>query len=110
VPGFVDLQVNGFAGVDLLLVDELVARGGEVTGEHGRLAGSTLTLAQAVRNLHALGVPLEDALAAASGVPARLAGRPDLGRLEPGAPADVVVLDDRLEVQRVLLGGVASAA
>ena len=76
-----------------------------VTGERGRLAGSLLTLAQAVRNLHALGVPLAGALHAASGVPARVAGRPDLGRLEPGVPADVVVLDDRLEVQRVLLGG-----
>ena len=79
--------------------------GGAVVGERGRLAGSALTMAQAVRNLHALGVPLADALHAASAVPARVAGRPDLGRLEPGAPADVVVLDDRLEVQRVLLGG-----
>jgi N-acetylglucosamine-6-phosphate deacetylase len=79
--------------------------GGAVTGERGRLAGSVLTMGQAVRNLHALGVPLADALHAASAVPARAARRPDLGRLEPGAPADVVVLDDRLEVQRVLLGG-----
>jgi N-acetylglucosamine-6-phosphate deacetylase len=82
--------------------------GGVVTGERGRLAGSALTMAQAVRNLHALGVPLADALHAASAVPARIAGRPDLGRLEPGAPADVVVLDDRLEVERVLLGGAAA--
>ncbi len=79
--------------------------GGVVTGRRGGLAGSVLTLAQAVRNLHALGVPLAEALDAAAAVPARAAGRPDLGRLEPGAPADVVVLDDRLEVQRVLLGG-----
>jgi N-acetylglucosamine-6-phosphate deacetylase len=85
--------------------DPVVSEGGVVRGERGRLAGSALTLAQAVRNLHGLGVPLADALAAASTVPARHAGRPDLGRLEPGAPADVVVLDDRLEVARVLLGG-----
>ena len=49
----------------------------------------------------------EEALGAASSVPARIAGRPDLGRLAVGAPADVVVLDDRLEVQRVLVAGVA---
>jgi N-acetylglucosamine-6-phosphate deacetylase len=79
------------------------ADGGEVRGEHGRLAGSRLTLAEAVRNLHALGVPLEDALAAATSIPAALADRPDLGVLTPGARADVVVLDDALEVQRVLL-------
>jgi N-acetylglucosamine-6-phosphate deacetylase len=81
------------------------SEGGVVRGARGRLAGSALTMAQAVRNLHALGVPLADALTAAATVPARVAGRPDLGRLEPGAPADVVVLDDRLEVERVLLGG-----
>jgi N-acetylglucosamine-6-phosphate deacetylase len=59
----------------------------------------------AVRNLHALGIALEEALAAASAVPARIAGRLDLGRLAPGAPADVVVLDDNLEIARVLVQG-----
>ena len=81
------------------------ASGGEVKGGHGRLAGSKLTMAEAVRNLHALGVPLAEALAAATSIPAALAGRPDLGRLAPGQPADVVVLDDALEVRRVLVAG-----
>jgi N-acetylglucosamine-6-phosphate deacetylase len=40
-------------------------------------------------------------------VPARILGRPDLGVLEPGGLADVVVLDDRLEIVRVLCGGEA---
>jgi N-acetylglucosamine-6-phosphate deacetylase len=81
------------------------ATGGVVRGEEGMLAGSALTMIEAVRNLHALGAGLEDALSAASSVPARIAGRADLGRLAPGAPADVVVLDDRLEIQRVLVEG-----
>jgi N-acetylglucosamine-6-phosphate deacetylase len=34
-----------------------------------------------------------------------MARRPDLGRIEPGARADLVILDDSLERQRVLLGG-----
>jgi N-acetylglucosamine-6-phosphate deacetylase len=55
--------------------------------------------------VHELGVPLSEALVAASEVPARIARRPDLGRLAPGAPADVVVLDDNLELVRVLVGG-----
>jgi N-acetylglucosamine-6-phosphate deacetylase len=58
-----------------------------------------------VRNLHALGAELEDALAAASLVPARIAGRDDLGRLRVGAPADVVVLDDRLELVSAMVAG-----
>ena len=81
------------------------AQGGVVRGPEGQLAGSVVTMIEAVRNLHALGVALDKALGAASSVPARIAGRPDLGRLEPGAPADIVVLDDRLEVVRVLLEG-----
>jgi N-acetylglucosamine-6-phosphate deacetylase len=81
------------------------AADGVVRGPDGQLAGSALTMIAAVRNLHTLGVPLEQALAAASAVPARVARRPDLGSIAPGSPADVVVLDDRLEIQRVLVGG-----
>ena len=79
---------------------------GVVRNEAGSLAGSTLSMLDAVRNSHALGIPLAAALAAATEAPARMARRPDLGRITPGAPADLVVLDDSLEIQRVLLQGV----
>ena len=69
------------------------------------LAGSTVTMIEALRNLVQLGAPLAGALSATSEVPARVAGRGDVGRLEPGAVADVVVLDDSLEIQRVLAAG-----
>jgi N-acetylglucosamine-6-phosphate deacetylase len=69
------------------------------------LAGSTVPMIEGVRNLVALGAPLEAALSAASEVPARIAGRAELGTLEPGATADIVVLDDRLEIVRVLVAG-----
>jgi N-acetylglucosamine-6-phosphate deacetylase len=87
------------AGVDFE-VENGVAR----SADHV-LAGSTVPMIEAVRNLVALGAPIEAALAAATEVPARIAGRPDLGVLEPGARADVVVLDDGLEIVRVLVGG-----
>ena len=83
----------------------LVSSEGVVRGPEGQLAGSVLTMIDAVRNVVALGIPLEEALTAAAAVPAGIAGRPDLGRLAPGAPADVVVLDDRLEITRVLVQG-----
>jgi N-acetylglucosamine-6-phosphate deacetylase len=79
--------------------------GGEVKGGHGRLAGSKLTMAEAVRNLHALGVPLEDAVGAATEVPARVLRLPAAGRIGIGLPADVVVLSDELEIERVLVEG-----
>ena len=69
------------------------------------LAGSALALIEAVRRLHALDVPLADAVGAATAVPARIARRPDLGSLRLGADADIVVLDDALEIRTVFVGG-----
>jgi N-acetylglucosamine-6-phosphate deacetylase len=88
----------------------VVSSGGAVRGADGRLAGSVLTMLDAVRGVHALGIALEEALTAATAVPARIAGRPDLGRLAPGAPADVVVLGDDLEIVRVLVAGAERVA
>jgi N-acetylglucosamine-6-phosphate deacetylase len=80
--------------------------GGVVRNGSGSLAGSTLTMPDAVRNLHALGFPLLTALRAATEAPARMVRRPDLGRIEPGARADLIVLDEALDLDQVLLGGV----
>ena len=84
---------------------EVEVSNGVVRRADSVLAGSTVSMIDAIRNLVALGAPVEGALAAASEVPARIAGRRDVGRLEPGSPADVVVLDDRLELKRVLAAG-----
>jgi N-acetylglucosamine-6-phosphate deacetylase len=75
--------------------------------EDGVLAGTVLTMIEAVRNVHALGISFEDAIGAATSVPARIVGRPDLGVLEPGGAADIVVLDDALEIVDVLSAGEA---
>jgi N-acetylglucosamine-6-phosphate deacetylase len=85
--------------IEVVVTDDVVRR------EDGVLAGSTLTMPQAVRNLVAAGAPLEQALEAASTVPGRVLGLPQLGRLFPGGPADVTVLDDRLDVLRAIVGG-----
>ena len=73
-------------------------RDGAVRLADGTLAGSVLTMDEAVRNLVASGADWKDAVHAASTAPARLLRRDDLGRLEPGAPAHVTVLDDDLRV------------
>jgi N-acetylglucosamine-6-phosphate deacetylase len=59
----------------------------------GTLAGSTLTLDQALRNLVALGLSVAEAAARCSTFAARYLGLADRGVLQPGAWADVVGLD-----------------
>lgn len=74
--------------------------------EEDSLAGSTLTMDQAVRNLVKLGVPLPDAVRAATLVPARVLGlERRKGSLEPGKDADLVLLDMDLNVRTVLIKG-----
>ncbi|MFS2292038.1 MAG: N-acetylglucosamine-6-phosphate deacetylase [Actinomadura sp.] len=58
----------------------------------GTIAGSGLRLDEAVGNAVGLGVGVAAAVDAASRVPADLVGRPDLGRIAPGAAADLVWL------------------
>src|SRR6266540_1765701 len=84
---------------------QVAVENGVARNAHQVLAGSTVCMIDAVRNLISLGASVEDALAAATSVPARIAGRPELGTLAPGSAADVVVLDDRLEIVRVLVRG-----
>lgn len=75
--------------------------------EDGALAGSTLTMDRALRNMVELaGVHLERAVPMATELPARLLGIGDRkGRIEEGYEADLVVLSPRLEVRRVIARG-----
>ena len=73
----------------------------------GTLAGSTLTMDQALRNLVALGLPLVEASRRTSTLAAEHLGLADRGRLEAGAWADVVVLDRALTLQQVWVEGEA---
>lgn len=76
------------------------------TGERPALAGSTISVAEAVRRavVHA-GVPVPVAVRAATATPADLLGATDRGRIAPGARADLVVLDEDWRVARVMVGG-----
>jgi N-acetylglucosamine-6-phosphate deacetylase len=69
------------------------------------LAGSVIALDSAVRNLAASGMALSAAAAAASRNPLALLGVADRGRIAVGLRADLVELDDDLEVRRVARDG-----
>ncbi len=82
-------------GGDVVVVDEL----GLPRRSDGTLAGSTLHLDQAVRNVVGLGVELTTVLRCVTSVPAALLRRPDLGALAVGAVADLVWWSDDLQVK-----------
>jgi N-acetylglucosamine-6-phosphate deacetylase len=74
--------------------------------EDGTLAGSTLTMNQAFRNVvTSFGGSLVDAALLCSTTPARTLGLSGFGVLAEGAAADVVVLDRAFKVVRTFIGG-----
>lgn len=74
--------------------------------ESGVLAGSVLTMDQAVRNMAAvLPSQLAEILYAASTAPASLIGLKHIGAIEVGRRADFVILNGKLEIQYVCIGG-----
>jgi len=73
----------------------------------GSLAGSVLTMDQALRNFVGLGLDLADASNRLSLYPADYLGETARGRLAPGAWADIVVLDEALRPVAVFVEGEA---
>jgi N-acetylglucosamine-6-phosphate deacetylase len=95
-----------------LVTDRVATTGLHVTDDgaarlsDGTIAGATLAMDDAVRNVVGLGVPVERAVEMASTIPAGVLGRADRGRLAPGSRADIVAFDPRsLAVRAVWLGG-----
>jgi N-acetylglucosamine-6-phosphate deacetylase len=71
----------------------------------GTLAGSTLTMDAAFRNLVSLGVPLAEASRRTSTYAADYVGAEDRGRIVPGCWADLVVLTPALQLSAVFVEG-----
>lgn len=79
-----------------------VSQGRAVVRGTDTLAGSTLTMDRALRTGVAAGLPLATLVAAATSVPARVLGLGStLGRVAVGHVADLVLLDDALDVVSV---------
>ncbi len=70
------------------------------------IAGSVITMRQALKNIVDLGVPVHEAVCMASLVPARAAGiEAELGSIKEGLRADLIVFDDEFAVRLATIGG-----
>ena len=69
------------------------------------LAGSSISMLDALRNVVRFGLPLTDAVYAASTAPAEAARLTDVGSLQAGKCADIVILDKDLGLKAVFVDG-----
>jgi len=89
---------------------EVTVSGGVCRNSEGKLAGSTLTLDRALRNIVALGASVADAVRMLTLNPATLLGLEfKKGALRAGADADIVLLDEGLQIRTIFTRGVALA-
>jgi len=84
----------------------VTVRGNLATLHDGTIAGSATNLMDCVRSAVKMGVPLGQAIRSASTNPARAIGvEHDYGSLEPGKLANVLLLDEELNIHTILLRG-----
>ena len=84
----------------------IVKDGAARLASNGALAGSTLQICDALRNVYEItGLPLERLIRTTSLNQARSLGLEKLGRLEPGSCADIVILNNRFKVEKTFVNG-----
>jgi N-acetylglucosamine-6-phosphate deacetylase len=90
-----------------LLGFKITVREGKATQEDGTIAGSAAVLNECVRNIHQkVEIPLEDAVKMATLNPARVLGASNrLGRLAVGQEANIVVIDEQVNVRLTIVRG-----
>ena len=88
-----------FGGHEVKVVDRVA------TLSDGTLASSTVTMNEALEKTVSSGIPLRDAVKMATRTPADILGLSNKGRLEPGADADLVLINDRFEVLHTIVNG-----
>ena len=85
----------------------VTVKDGKARTHDGAIAGSTLTMWEAVQNLcEFAGASLEDAVYAATMAPALEIGlESEIGSIEVGKRADLLVLENESEIGRIMCGG-----
>ncbi|PFP29553.1 N-acetylglucosamine-6-phosphate deacetylase [Bacillus sp. AFS073361] len=100
------LQAMGMGdGTYLFGGHEVKVSHGVATLSDGTLASSTVTMNQAVEKAVRSGIPLKDAVTMATKTPADILGLSNKGRIDPGADADLVLMNDQFEVLWTVVNG-----
>lgn len=101
------MRATGLPDGQYSLGDQLIeVKDGVARTSKGGLAGSTLTLDVALRNvMQFTGLRLHETLPMVTSVPARAIGLTHQGVIKPGAEANIVLLDGNLEVNLTMIGG-----
>ena len=101
------MRATGLAAGEYDLGGQKVwVQGKEARLAQGALAGSVTNLADVLRGVYAMGVPLEEAIYAATACPAQAIGQGQLyGSLTPGAYANFILADQALDFQTVYIRG-----
>jgi N-acetylglucosamine-6-phosphate deacetylase len=73
----------------------------------GTIAGSSINLMTALKNIVSFGIPLEEAVASVTQRPAEVIGMQDrIGSIETGKCADFVILDKEFNIKQVIINGI----
>jgi len=100
------LQAMGMGdGTYLFGGHDVTVRNGVATLVDGTLASSTVTMNEALAKTVQSGIPLRDAVKMATETPADVLGLANKGRIEPGADADLVLMNDQFEVIWTMVNG-----
>ena len=101
------IAASGKGDGDFQIWGETISvKNGRTSNSHGSIAGSVITMLDAVRTMRSLGVSDVDVARMASSNPARLLGIDrEYGAIEEGKRADLVAIDANGEVKLTMVGG-----
>lgn len=102
------LRCTGMPDGDYTLGGQpITMQGGRATlSGSDTLAGSAIHLMDGLRKAVSFGIPLEDAVAAATITPTKVIGMDsEIGSIAPGKRADLVMLDEALHIRAVFVQG-----
>lgn len=84
----------------------IVFKDGQYYTEQGNLAGSSLSMLEALQNaVFHVGIPLEAAVTMSTSRPAKVLGLTNVGKIVPNAKADLLILDAALNLKTIINAG-----